>query len=104
MNLDELFVVGDAFVDVALSEREEVFGELGFCALELSETGFLECEIFERHGRFFGVEVERFAVGVGGGLEAVHRPVTGFDGVFDSVLCRHHVNAVRDAWAVGDDE
>ena len=28
MNLDELFVVGDAFVDVALSEREEVFGEL----------------------------------------------------------------------------
>ena len=48
--------------------------------------------------------MEWFAVGVGGGLEAVHRPVTGFDGVFDSVLCRHHVDAVRDAWAVGDDE
>lgn len=41
LHLDELFVVGDAFVDVALSEREEVFGELGFSALELSETGFL---------------------------------------------------------------
>ncbi len=106
MSLDifELLIIGDSRVDVFLSKGEQVFGELGFGAHELCETGFLECEILERHGWLFGIEVEGFAVGIGGGHEAVHRPVTAFDGVFDAVLSFAHIDAVRDAGAVGDDE
>ena len=104
LNLDELVVVSQTFVDILLGQCEEVFGEFGLGAHEEVEAGFLHCEILERHGRGFGVEVEGLAVGIGRRLEAVHWPVAAFDGVFDAILGVGHVDAVRDAGAISDDE
>ena len=103
-DIGELVVIGQAFVDVALSESEEFFGQCGVGAFEEVETSFLHGEFFEFGFRGLGIEFERIGVLVGRRAVAIEWPVTAVDGVFDAILGLAHVDAVCDAGAVGDDE
>ena len=103
-NVGELFVVGQTFLDVFLSEAEEFVGEFRFGAFEEVESGFLHGEVFERAFRILAVELERIDGRVGGRHVAIERPVTAFDCCLDAILSFAHIDTVVDAGAVSDDE
>ena len=100
----KLPVVPPALVDVGLGELHEELGAGRVGAAQYGVAGLAHDELAHRQRRLLGVEVERLARGALGGLVAVEVPVAAAHRVFHVRHRLGHVDAVRDARAVGDHE
>ena len=100
----ELLVVAPPLVDVGLEQARQLAGPGRVGALEDGEARLGRDEVAHRDRRRLRVELERLAVVDLARMEAVQRPVAALHRVLLMGHRLRHVDAVRDAGAVGDDE